>query len=191
MKTYKIIKSNTYALGVEELRKLGQNPPTFEETIQARVDSYNQGDKNLFNTWQDTCTGIAYEKGTTKFKLISKCQELIDIDNDFKDCFLPINYSKIIGKEFDSQDKDIAKQVWLFLLGGKLYNQYEEIIKKENKIFPIFWYCRNTRTDELRALFVINLNYNSNAGGDSNLDYDGSFLRVAQSSQKIFPKTIN
>jgi len=36
--TYKIIERNTYALGIEELRKYGQKPLTFKQNIQARIE---------------------------------------------------------------------------------------------------------------------------------------------------------
>jgi len=43
-----------------------------------------------------------------------------------------------------------------------------------------FYVLENTAQDQLRALFVGNLDYDSVAYGNDNLDYSGSFLQVAQ-----------
>ena len=85
-------QTKTYALGVEALRQShargecpaqplyvdgGRSivrPLTLKENIEARVNDYERmkpGDERLrlFNRWNDSCTGVAYKAGTTKFKI--------------------------------------------------------------------------------------------------------------------------
>ena len=70
----------TYAKGVEALRVASvKRQFTLKENILARVEAYESGDERLFDTWLDLCTGIAYKAGTTKFKIIPECAELIGI----------------------------------------------------------------------------------------------------------------
>jgi len=88
-------QTDTYALGVEALRQIGQKPLTFKETILARVEAYESGDKSLFDTWLDSCTGIVYKSGTTKFKIVPNCEQLRTISKDFSGAFLPITYDAI------------------------------------------------------------------------------------------------
>ena len=95
--------ARTYALGVEELRQASvKRPFTFKENLQARVEAYESGDYRLFETWLNSCTGIVYKAGTTRFKIIPSCAELIGINKDFSHSFLPVEYDTIAGVELDS-----------------------------------------------------------------------------------------
>ncbi|MFH1456327.1 MAG: hypothetical protein ABIF40_05260, partial [archaeon] len=122
--------ANTYALGVHKLRnecKLEDSHPTFvldgnrvfrpltfRETIEARVNDYEtlkdrdgnvrskEDQLKLFKRYLHSCTGVAYKKSTTKFKIIPVCADLIGIDKDFNQHFLPINYANLTGIELDS-----------------------------------------------------------------------------------------
>ncbi len=90
-------------------------PFTFKEGIKARVDDYNilknpnGSDRTLderlklFTAWNDSCTGIAYEAGTTKFKIVPVCEPLILIDRDDNSNFLAIPYASLVGAELDSK----------------------------------------------------------------------------------------
>ena len=90
-------------------------PLTFKENLEARVNEYNtlknadgsnrtkEERLRLFNTCLDSCCGTAYQRGSTKFKIILQCSELISIDSAFNQSFLPIDYSQIKnGIELDS-----------------------------------------------------------------------------------------
>ena len=50
---YTLIKSPTYALGMEELRNAGKTPFSFADNLRARLEQ-----PDLFDTWLDSDTGI-------------------------------------------------------------------------------------------------------------------------------------
>ncbi|MFH1455976.1 MAG: hypothetical protein ABIF40_03435 [archaeon] len=194
--------ANTYALGVHKLRnecnssnshpKLTLSngssiyrPLTFKETIEARVKDYETlKDENgnvrskeerlkLFQRYLLSCTGVAYKKETTKFKIIPVCADLIGIDKDFNQHFLPINYANLTGTELDSSQNKyntlLTKQevlnnpAWLTAVEDdknllKVYVNIVFSVKQENKLMR-FWVRQNIEEDELRALFVDNLDY--------------------------------
>ncbi|MDP3640319.1 MAG: hypothetical protein Q8R53_03910, partial [Nanoarchaeota archaeon] len=62
---------------------------------------------------------------------------------------------------------------------------YAQLLETYNRTMGMGFFSRGkTNTDELRALFVHDLNCDSNAGGSGGLNYGGSFLRVAPSSSE-------
>src|SRR3989344_8632286 len=213
-------QANTYALGVEAVRNTATNNPfiqdngsriyrplTFKENIEARVNDYETSkDKDgnertpeerlrFFNTWLDSSTGIAFKKGSTLFKIINECSELITIDSAFNEAYLPVDYSKLQGNELDSskgtynkgltKEQVIEHESWIAALQGdkSLLKNYAEIVfnvKKGNELMG-FYVRSNTGNDELRALCVGSLASDSNAG-DRVLGSVARFLRkVAQS----------
>jgi len=193
-------RTSTYARGIEALRTISKTPLTFKENILARVEAYESSDHRLFDTWLDSCTGIVYKAGTTKFKIVPNCTELRGISADFSQHFIPVNYAKIEGIELDSGSSLFVKSVkynglltkaeivshpaWLTAMDGDkhLLKTYTDIVfsayaakySASDKLMG-FWVRDNTKTDEGRALFVIDLGNGSNADGGS-LYYDGSFL---------------
>lgn len=211
-------KTDTYALGVHALRKACEAEPnsphpqyvlengsviyrslTFKENIVARWT-----DESLFAIWQDSCTGIAYKKKSSEFKIIIKCPELITIQKGFKNDFIPADYDEVKvdnrnvfeldrGEGIYNQtltEKEVLKphQGWLALFG----NDQASLEKETVSVFKRFKdkYNRNTGMnfwlrsvpyeDQLRALFVGYFDNDSNAFGDGSLNSSGSFLRVAQ-----------
>ncbi|MBU2589155.1 MAG: hypothetical protein KKB39_00150 [Nanoarchaeota archaeon] len=179
-------------------------PLTFEENIKARVDDYetlfdengNERDLNLrtrlFNTYLDSCTGIAYKAKTTKFKIVTECSELINIASNFNEHYLPIDYGSINGIELDSSQgiynqlltpKQILEHpAWNeFIKDKSLLKTYIDLFfkLKPRDVIMGFGVRRNTAKDELRALFV-NIVNNSSAGGDNSLISSAYFLRVTQ-----------
>ena len=189
-------------------------PLTFKENIEARVTEY-QTDKNadgstrtaeqkieLFKNWIDSCTGIAYEKKKSKFKIIPICDSVISIPEDFNDAFYPVTYSKLIGKELDSAtdlyNQDLTLQqvlvhpAWITALEDDktLLKTYAKITfdllkSKYSKESGMGFYIQsNTAKDELRALFVNSVGDGSNAGGDYDLSDGARFLRVAPFAKK-------
>lgn len=189
-KGYEIVPARTYAQGVAKLRAEGEQPKTFKQNIEARVIAYENGDRSLVNTWLDSCTGMAYKAGTTKFKIIPRCNDLLTIPEVFYQYFLPIIYDNISAPELDSSNGSYNRLLeesevenhegWREALENDvaLLKVYRDIIFKDfKKERAMNLYVRqDTKQDELRALFVDDLDGDSNAGGDY-LNNLGSFLR--------------
>ena len=184
-------------------------PLTFKEVIQAKVIDYNtlhheEGNERdledrlrFFNHWIDSGTGMAYKAGTTKFKVVPQCTELITIKKGFNKEFLPIEYDAIVGVELDTTagkyDESLTKKevmnhkAWLAAVeeDKALLKEYRNIVfdqlktKYDRDIGMGFYFADVGEEDELRALFVNLLNYNSNASGNGSLSNGGSFLLVA------------
>jgi len=223
---YQLMRTvDTYAFGVHNLRRAclresnaahptfvlddGSNiyrPLTFRETIEARVNSYEQNTKKrqklkLYNVWNDSCTGISYQGGTDAFKIIPVCAPLIQIERNCNDLFLPIAYTDFDESELHASvakyNELLTKEevenhpAWHVAMGEDvaLLRTYRDIVfaelKNPEKAMG-FWIRQNTPTDELRTLFVNDLGYISNANGSGNLNDYGSFVRLAP-SQKISP----
>src|SRR3989344_8799928 len=186
-------------------------PLTFKENLQARVETYNTlknvdgsaktDDERLrlFNRWNDSCTGIAYKAGTTKFKIVHQSMDLIEISSEFDSGFMQIDYNFIDSIELDSNDAKYgtlltssqakSHPAWLAAVENDnvLLSEYADIVfgllkeKYKETDGMGFWVRSNTKTDELLALWVGNLSFNSNAVGNYDLNYNGSFLLVAPS----------
>jgi len=189
-------------------------PLTFKENIEARVTDYNT-DKNvdgstrtaeqkieLFTNWIDSCTGIAYEKKKSKFKIIPICDTLISLPEDFNDAFYSITYSRLVGRELDSStdlyNQDLTLQqvlvhpAWFAVLEDDktLLKTYAKITfdllksKYSKESGMGFSVQSNTTKDELRALFVNSIDNNSDACGNDDLSNYARFLRVAPREKK-------
>lgn len=187
LRKMEIKEYDTYGKGINDFRKKGYKILTFKEIIQERIK-----DEKLYDMWLDSCTGIAYKKNSTKFKLIPKCKLLLEIDKNFNDYFLKIDYKKLKGIELDSKEgkynrlltkkEALTHPFWITMLGKSLLKKYIEIVfQSKNKAMGI-WIYNNLDEDQLRALFVGSLDSNSVANGDISLNDYGSFLQVAQKS---------
>ncbi|MDO8656225.1 MAG: hypothetical protein Q7K45_03225 [Nanoarchaeota archaeon] len=180
-------------------------PLTFKENIEARVKEYQRTNNvdgtertkeqrlYLLSKWLDSCVGVAYKAQSTKFKIVPFSQDLITIDKDLRAVFLPVEYSGLTGIELDSShgiyNNSLTKAqvvdhpAWRAAVDEDvtLLQEYANIVfsEKTGDKQMWFWVRQNTPTDELRALFVYNLNYYSNASGGSSLYDFWSFLRVA------------
>ncbi len=183
-------------------------PLTFKEDIEAKVDDYEtlrnpDGSERtkeerlkLFSRWLDSCTGIANKKKSTKFKVVPVCKELVLIDKNFNQHFLPVYYESVDGVELDSkkgkynqplpEEKDFLENAG-WREGAEndltLLKNYHKIVtfEKPGSEYLLGFYAREkTDSDQLRALYVGGLDGGSGAGSDGNLDDNGSFLRVAQ-----------
>ena len=191
-------RTGTYAQGVWQLRDSGVvRPNTLKENIEARVIDYNTNQSlGLFDNWFDSCTGVAYQKKSTKFKIIPECEQLINIDKNFNDYFLPINFSDLKdGKLLDSSkgkynsllgEAEVSNHPgWLAAVeeDKHLLKEYAEIVfsKLKEKYSTDkgmgFYVRKETDQDQLRALFVGNLIIDSLAYGINDLNNCGSFLR--------------
>jgi len=191
---YEVLKANNYARGVAKLREVGEQPKTFKKNIEARVVAYENGDKELFNVWLDSCTAIVSKKRSTKIKVVPQSIDLINIPANFREPFLPVepvDYDDSHEKELDSnngkynqllEEGDIlGHDGWLAAVEGDVHllDTYRNIIfngfKKKRAMG--FYVRQNTEQDGLRALLVHDLSSDSDADGGGNLDSLGSFLR--------------
>jgi len=173
---------------------------TFKEDIEARVTDYeNNKDteerKRLFQRWNDSCTGVAYKNATTKFKIVPMCSQLITLDKDFNGGGLAIEYDDIAGIELDraagkytahlTKDEVLANEGWRAAVEDdlELLKTYRDIVFTELKRDDAMAFCvlDKPAEDQLRALFVYDLNVDSSACGNFDLNDLGSFLRVAPS----------
>ena len=169
-------------------------PLTFKENLQAWVNDYetNQRDKlGLFRTGLDSCCGIVYKGGTTNFKVVPICEELITIPQGFNQRFLSVDYDSVPGIELDSskakyntlltQEEVLEHPAWLTVIEEDrvLLKAYTDIVFTERGGKNMtFWVLNKPPQDQLRSLFFISLDYYSNAD-DYYLYYRSSFLRVA------------
>lgn len=210
-------KTSTYAKGVHALQNfctaaantvhpqftqddgsLIYRPLTFKETIEGRVSDYESNKDSdervrLFQRWNDSCTAVAYKKGTTKFKIVPMSPELITIPEGFNQDYMKINYDKLSGVELDRNDATYnnlltplqieTHPAWLTALEEDilLLKAYRDIVFAEKKTETAmgFWLRNDIPEDHLRALFVSGLDDYSIAGGDFDLYDGGSFLHVA------------
>lgn len=174
-------------------------PLSFKETIEARVEDYENNKsteerKRLFKRWNDSCTGIVYKGSTTKFKVVPSCNQLITINKDFREESIAVDYDAIEGIELDraagkytahlTKDEVLANEGWRAAVENdlELLKTYGDIVFTElssRNDAMAFCVLDKPVNDQLRALFVYDLNDNSGADGDSYLISDGSFLHVA------------
>ncbi|MEK6905490.1 MAG: hypothetical protein AABX24_03745, partial [Nanoarchaeota archaeon] len=94
----------------------------------------------LFGRWLDSCTGIAYQAGTSNMKIVPMCQNLIEIDSSFKEHYAAVDYAFIDGMEIDrstgkynpflTQEEVIVHPAWLAAVDGdkELLNEYVGIV---------------------------------------------------------------
>ena len=99
---YTRIDANTYALGIEKLREQGKTPLSFLESLYARMKQ-----PELYNTWLDSDTAIAYKARTTRIKVIHHSELLRNIPKDFNQAFILLNgtttrYEDLEGIELDT-----------------------------------------------------------------------------------------
>ncbi|MDP3734673.1 MAG: hypothetical protein Q8R37_05580 [Nanoarchaeota archaeon] len=179
-------------------------PFTFKENILARVEDYwtlynSDGNKRdidnrlrLFNTWLDSCTGIAYKVNSPEFKIILQSPHLIGINEDFNDEFLPIDYASLLGdgvitlnrnngtyNQVLTQEQVPEQPAWNAAVeeDKPLLQEHTDIIFSQRKRNNMgFWLRTGVAEDQLRALFVYNLDNDSYAYGSSYLNDNGRCL---------------
>ena len=180
-------------------------PLTFKENLQAKVEDFetqknpegtkrSMGDRlRLFTTFLDSCTGTGYQKGTTKFKIIPLCKELITIAKNFSQPYIQKPYDQMEGIELDTskgkyrelltQAEVLKHPAWLAAVGGdkpllKAYSNIAFKALKQEKAMG-FWHRTEISEDQLRALYVNLLNSNSYPY-DTNYLYNFARLLLAQ-----------
>ncbi|MDP2908790.1 MAG: hypothetical protein Q8N77_03205 [Nanoarchaeota archaeon] len=193
---FEVIHASTYAEGIAKLKEQSRKPFTFSENIEARIADYeaNGKDAELFKTFLDSVTGIAYKAHSTKFKLILRSDRLENIPQDFNQGFITINYNTELGIEFDSKKgkynkaltREEAKnhEFWLAAMGndeGKLVEYVDIWFDKRRVKEGMGVYLReNTSQDELRAVVLNYGDFSSYTNGSSNL---GGFARFVSDAQ--------
>ena len=130
---YEVVRANSYGQGLTKLRaaytkaraayrpayaradgKSMVRPLTFQETLDAKVNAYESGNKRLFNTCLSTCTGIVYGEGS-KFKIVQLSGELVMLPRGFDRPCAESSYEKI-----DAQELDRSKAIYNNLLSKPL-----------------------------------------------------------------------
>jgi len=180
-KSFSVIDADTYAKGIKALKDKGKEPFTFEDNIEARLADYEANGKNaqLFNTYLDSVTGIAYKAHSTNFKVKPVCEQLKNIKPKFDKSFMPVDYDSFEGVELDSKDPNVqynqsltreeakAHKGWLALMNGNkdLLAKYVDtwFDKTGRKEGMGFYVLDNTSEDQLRSAVLDDVNYYSNA----------------------------
>ncbi len=181
-------------------------PPTFYELLSAKVNDFHsksnvdgsakEGEDPLrfFKVFLDTCTGRHYKGGTTKFKLIPICPQLITLSSEPRANYLGLPYVDSVGDERDSSNgkygvnlsksEVLDHQDWLYLANEnrQLLGEVFDIVKlacdgDANWKGMAFYINQAPQNDELRSLFVLNHYYQGNANDWNVLHLNGRFLR--------------
>ncbi|MDP3733682.1 MAG: hypothetical protein Q8R37_00470 [Nanoarchaeota archaeon] len=190
-------------------------PLTFKENMLARVEDYwtlysEMGNVKvlyerlrLFHPRLDSCTGIVHKADSPEFKIILQSPRLISINEDFNGGFIPIDYDALQGdgiitlninhgvyNQRLTQHQVLRHPAWNIVVeeDKALLKEYSGIVfsRQEGKNMS-FTLRENVMEDQLRALFVSNLNNSSDAYDYINLINNSSLL-AKQSIFKTLPK---
>ena len=209
---YGVEKGNTYGKGLLALREAYANgmaglqpqfvksdgssvvrPLNFEETIDAVVNAYESGKRDLLDDWNDSCTGVAYKKGSSKFKIVPVSRDLILLDPDFAQVYVSVGYDTQDGVELDkskgkynvslTKSQVLVHPGWHAAVSDKaLLKAFWDIVFAERKTDTSmgFYVSDNPTEDHLRALAVNYLDYGSSADGRYILYGNARFVRITQ-----------
>ena len=213
-----LVSASSWFSALEELRRQGSGktiaingqtyvrPFTMKENLQARIEDYStlinpdgaqrteEERKRSFNTWLDSCSGIHYLAGTTRFKIIPRSNELITLTQAPVDDYLSVPYDQTSGTEFDSsrgkynqalsRAEVLEQPAWLAVveedraLLGEAFDVMRTVKKApaDWKGMGFFVYPDKTQ-DELRPPFTSSQGRGGDADGRYLLGNDGRFLR--------------
>ena len=147
--------------------------------------------------WKDSCTSMAYKKGTTKFKVVPQSLDLITLPPHFNERFKSVDYRTTEGIELDSSEgiyntvltpaQTMEHPAWhaaveedTSLLTVYVNIIFTELERKCRSTMNMGFYVRqNTPADELRALYIHDLVGYSYAIGSDDLVNTSSFIRIA------------
>src|SRR3989344_3100634 len=213
-----LVSASSWFSALEELRRQGTGktiaingqtyvrPFTMKENLQARIEDYStlinpdgaqrteEERKRSFNTWLDSCSGIHYLAGTTRFKIIPRSNELITLTQAPVDDYLSVPYDQTSGTEFDSsrgkynqalsRAEVLEQPAWLAVVeeDRALLGEAFDVMRTVKKA-PADWkgmgfyVYPNQAQDQLRPPFTSS----QGRGGDADCRYllgnDGRFLR--------------
>ena len=164
---------------------------TSKENLQAMVEDYNRAknpdgslrsDKerlHLFTkTYKDSCTGVAYKGGSSKFKIVPVSKELVEIAKGFNQATLLIDYASIAAPKLDrskgkynqhlTKNEIVNHEAWRAAVEDDvaLLTEYRDIVftaKGDPQKLMGFFIMTNPDEDQLRALYVSNMDYEAYA----------------------------
>jgi hypothetical protein len=157
--------------------------------------------ERLFNNHKFTCTGIAYKNCGSEIKIIPQSTELLTILETHDNFFLDINYANIIGTKLDtsnakynkvlSKSEVLEHPAWIASVGDtidarKVLNSYVDIVfnmlatKKNSTQGMGYWINTIPDKDQLQALWIVNIDGESDAFGKVSLSGVARFLLVDQ-----------
>ncbi|HLD72175.1 MAG TPA: hypothetical protein VJA23_01175 [Candidatus Nanoarchaeia archaeon] len=184
--------------------KIYVRPPTLYEVLTARVNDFNSKTNpdgtpresedllRFFNVALDSCTGRQYRGGTSKFKLIPICPQLVALSALPRENYLELPYADSVGEERDSNNgkynvnlskSEVLKHPdWIFLangdrsLLGATFDIFTQVCGGDKDWRGMAVYINPLpQKDALRSLCVNSHSYQSDAdGGD--LHYCSRFL---------------
>jgi len=211
--SYDVVRAKSYRQGLTKLRssytkgmaalqpiyvasngKPIARPLTFQETIDAKVNAYESGNKALFNTSLSTSTGIVYD-GASKFKIVQLSDELVTLPRDSDDPFAESMYGNSSAQELDRnkskynnlihKSEVLEHPAWNEAVPDKaLLRAYTEIVFAElNAVHTEkamgFWLRNEPQKDSLWALVIdLLLGCYSVANGLDDLNSEARFVRV-------------
>lgn len=216
---YMIASWSNYASGIQALRYdanilqpciqiLGDEIPrplSLKENIEARVNDYEKltnpdGSKRkrkerlkLFKESLDSCTGIAYKSGSTKFKIIPVCKELMSIDEDYDGSFLQIDYDCLEGFELDSSKNKYSEALtkneaqehpaWRAVVEEDLtlLKSYTNIIykmKKERELLYFWIISYKLLYHELKEMAITSSANRSGIDGENDFICNVNFVQI-------------
>lgn len=211
--SYDVVRADSYRQGLTKLRtsytkgkaafqpiyvkangKPLVRPLTFQETIDAKVNAYESGNKALFNTSLSTSTGIVYE-GTSKFKIVQLSEELVTLPRGANKPVAVSNYADSTARELDGnrakynnlihKSEVLEHPAWNEAVADKaLLRAYTDIVFAElNAVHTEkamgFWLRNDPTKDSLSALVIdLLLGCYSVANGLDDLDAEARFIRV-------------
>lgn len=211
--SYDVVRAKSYRQGVAKLRasytkgtaslqpiyvktdgKPIARPLTFQETIDAKVNAYESGNKALFNTSLSTSTGIVYD-GTSKFQIVQLSEELVTLPRGTDKPFAESKYGNTSARELDRnkskynnlihKSEVLEHPAWNEAVPDKaLLRAYTEIVFAElNAVHTEkamgFWLRNEPQKDSLWALVIdLLLGCYSVANGLDDLNSEARFVRV-------------
>lgn len=217
--SYDVVRANSYSQALTKLRasytkakavfrpayvkadgKSLARPLTFQETIDAKVNAYESGNKKLFNTCLSTSTAIVYD-GKSKFKIVQLAEELVRLPRGFDKLFAESDFEKIDAQELDrsksiynnllSKPLALSHPAWNEAVPDKaLLKAYRDIVFDElNRVQTEeamgFWLSSEPPKDSLRALAIdLLLGCYSVANGVDDLSCEARFVRVVQKAKE-------
>ncbi len=185
-------------------------PLSFRENLLARVDNFEtlknkdgsvrtmEERLKFFNMWFDSCTGLAYSsQNENDFMIISICEELIIMPENFRKEYLLIDYTHFQSKGFSlkrsqakycqalTHSEVITHPAWIASVEEDigLLCTYASIVfdqTNERRNESMSFYLKDKmEKDQLRGMFVSNLDDSSFASASNYFYVDSSFLRAA------------
>jgi len=218
-----LVSANSWFSALQKLRRQGSgktiaingqtyvHPFTMKENLQARIEDYNiltnpnntrrteEECSRFFNTWLDSCSGIHYLAGTTRFKIIPRSNELITLTQAPRENYLAVPYTQTSGTELNSTrgkyNQDLRRAevmehpAWRAAVeeDRALLGEAFDVMRTVKKA-PADWkgmgfyVWSNHAQDELRPVFVNDLGRGGNASGGNLFCSGGRFLRSSPTS---------